>query len=86
VTGCVFSSNRTIGIGGSGMFNNRSNPTVTNCTFIGNMETASGAGGGMLNFIDSSPTVTNCTFRGICSKYRRRDVYQRQPDCDRLHL
>ncbi|MCZ6612266.1 MAG: right-handed parallel beta-helix repeat-containing protein, partial [Planctomycetota bacterium] len=44
----------------SGMYNNNTNPTVTNCTFSGN--TAFG-GGGMYN-VSSSPTVTNCTFSG----------------------
>ncbi len=46
---------------GGGMHNDGSSPTVTNCTFSGNM--ADGLGGGMSNF-GSSPTVTNCTFSG----------------------
>ena len=46
---------------GGGMLNSGSNPTVTNCSFIGN--TASQIGGGMANF-SSSPTVTNCSFIG----------------------
>ena len=45
---------------GGGMYNNNSDPTLTNCTFIGNR--ASGAGGGMYNLNSSNPTVTNCTF------------------------
>ncbi|MHC4695671.1 MAG: right-handed parallel beta-helix repeat-containing protein, partial [Planctomycetota bacterium] len=47
---------------GAGMFNDNSSPTVTNCTFSGNM--ASYHGGGMYNNNSSSPTVTNCTFSG----------------------
>ena len=49
---------------GGGMLNSGSNPTVTNCSFIGN--TASQIGGGMANF-SSSPTVTNCSFIGNTS-------------------
>jgi parallel beta-helix repeat protein len=45
---------------GGGMYNYRSSPTVTNCTFSGN--TAANHGGGMHNYENSSPTVTNCTF------------------------
>ncbi len=46
---------------GGGMYNNNSNPTVTNCTFS---ENSAGDGGGMANDFNSSPTVTNCTFSG----------------------
>jgi parallel beta-helix repeat protein len=45
-----------------GMFNWYSSPTVTNCTFSGNVVPESG--GGMLNWHSSNPTVTNCTFSG----------------------
>jgi len=45
---------------GGGMFNNGSNPTVTNCIFSGN---TANHGGGMYNKL-SDPTVTNCTFNG----------------------
>ena len=44
---------------GGGMRNEGSSPTVTNCTFTGNI--ATDRGGGMYNF-NSDPTVTNCTF------------------------
>jgi hypothetical protein len=44
---------------GGGMFNDKSSPTVTNCTFGGN--SANTSGGGMFNY-NSSPTVINCTF------------------------
>jgi len=47
---------------GGGMYNYNSSPTITNCTFSGNM-TSSSNGGGMYNN-NSSPTVTNCTFSG----------------------
>ncbi len=50
---------------GGGMFNIGSNPTVTNCTFSGNI--ADFSGGGMANFLFSSPAVTNCTFSGNSS-------------------
>lgn len=43
---------------GSGMYNENSSPTVSNCTFSGN---SAGTGGGMHNE-SSSPVVTNCTF------------------------
>ena len=43
------------------MFNNTSDPTVTDCSFIGN--TAATLGGGMTNF-NNSPTLTNT---GFCS-------------------
>ncbi len=45
---------------GAGMYNWRSTPTVTNCTFRGNVAMV---GSGMYNEF-SSPTVTNCTFSG----------------------
>ena len=53
------------GTGGGGMYNYRSSPTVTNCTFSGN--TAS-QGGGMHNYV-SSPTITNCTFSDNTAGY-----------------
>jgi len=43
------------------MRNDNSSPTITNCTFSGNMATNNG--GGMFNG-GSSPTITNCTFSG----------------------
>jgi len=57
---------------GGGMYNDRSNPTVTNCIFTGN--SASEAGGGMYNHVyneqnGGSPTVTNCTFRSNSAAY-----------------
>ena len=45
---------------GGGMYNSSSSPTVTNCTFTGNV--ASDYGGGMYNNDSSSPTVAKCTF------------------------
>jgi hypothetical protein len=47
---------------GGGMDNYQGSPTVTNCTFNGNL--ADDYGGGMCNFHDSSPKLTNCTFSG----------------------
>ncbi len=49
-------------VGGGGMINSSSSPTVTNCTFSGN-SAAFGDGGGMYNF-DSNSTVTNCILWG----------------------
>jgi hypothetical protein len=46
---------------GSGMYNNTSSPTITNCIFSGN-STISG-GGGMYNY-NASPTIINCIFSG----------------------
>jgi predicted outer membrane repeat protein len=43
---------------GGGMFNNRGNPKVANCTFTGN---SASWGSGMYNG-DSNPTLSNCTF------------------------
>ena len=43
---------------GSGMYNNSSSPTLTNCTFTGN---SAFDGGGMYND-SSSPNLTDCTF------------------------
>jgi hypothetical protein len=46
------------------MYNDGGSPTVTNCSFIGNMAlSAAGLGGGMWNN-QGSPTLTNCTFTG----------------------
>jgi parallel beta-helix repeat protein len=44
---------------GGGMYNSRSSPTLTGCTFSGN---AAGGGGGMHNSLFSDPNLTNCTF------------------------
>ena len=51
-------TNGSAGLGG-GMRNANSSPTVTNCTFSGNV--GAFGGGGMANS-GGSPTVTNCTF------------------------
>jgi hypothetical protein len=46
---------------GGGMFNNYSNPTISNTTFQGN--SAAESGGGMYNE-SSSPSISNTTFEG----------------------
>lgn len=46
------------GLGGGGMYNNNSSPTITNVVFSNN---SAGVGGGMSN-INSSPTLTSVTF------------------------
>jgi PKD domain-containing protein/parallel beta helix pectate lyase-like protein/polymorphic membrane protein len=50
---------------GGGMYNRSSSPTITNCTFTGNIARGGigSTGGGMYNK-SSSPTITNCTFTG----------------------
>ncbi|MCP4711718.1 MAG: hypothetical protein GY869_24125, partial [Planctomycetes bacterium] len=52
-------------LGGSGMHNFDSSPTITNCTFSNNFAYY---GGGMYN-ISSSPTLINCTFFGNSAYY-----------------
>jgi len=39
-----------------------SNPTITNCSFVGN--SVSYSGGGMYNHKNSNPIITNCIFHG----------------------
>jgi len=46
---------------GGGMYNDKSSPTLTNCTFSGN--SGGGGGGGMYN-VDSSPMLADCAFSG----------------------
>ena len=46
---------------GGGMYNDKSSPTLTNCTFSGNSAGGDWGGGGMYNFY-SSPTLVNCAF------------------------
>jgi len=61
VINCVFRDNRVEGWGGGGgMYNYRSSPLVSNCTFSGN-SAIYGDGGGMVN-VDCTLTVINCTF------------------------
>ncbi|MHC4756419.1 MAG: right-handed parallel beta-helix repeat-containing protein, partial [Planctomycetota bacterium] len=60
LTNCIFEGNRCQYKGG-GMFNNSSSPTVSECTFTGNVG-GGWPGGGMYNENGSGPTVTNCIF------------------------
>ncbi len=56
---------------GGGMYNYKSSPTITNCTFSSNSIDYSGdgcGGGGMYNY-QSSPTITNCIFSGNSADY-----------------
>ena len=48
-------------MGGAGLYNEGGSPTVTDCTFSGNL---GWFGGGMYNLDDSNPAVTDCTFTG----------------------
>ena len=52
---------------GGGMLNESGSPTLTNCTFTGNL--ANDYGGGMTNWNNSSPTLTNCTFTDNSAEY-----------------
>ena len=45
---------------GAGMYNNAGSPTITRCTFVGNV--AVRYGGAIHNIFDASPTITNCRF------------------------
>ncbi|MHC4622959.1 MAG: right-handed parallel beta-helix repeat-containing protein, partial [Planctomycetota bacterium] len=56
---------------GGGMYNQQSSPTVTNCTFTGNLAIS---GGGMYNN-NSNPTVTNCIFSGNSATGRAGGMY-----------
>jgi len=53
----------TASVGGGGMYNKSSSPTVANCTFRGNY---GHWGGGVYN-LEGSATVTNCTFTDNCA-------------------
>jgi len=58
--------------GGGGMYNDtEAEPTVTNCTFSGNVARR---GGGMYND-NGSPTVTDCTFSGNSADLRGGGMY-----------
>jgi len=46
---------------GGGMYNYKSSPTLTNCTFSGN---SGGSGGGGMYNVDSSPMLADCAFSG----------------------
>jgi hypothetical protein len=61
VTDCNFIDNLADWGNGGGMCNVLSSPTVTGCTFSGNIAGTNGGGGGMNNY-SSSPMVLNCTF------------------------
>jgi hypothetical protein len=64
---------------GGGLLNMSGNPTVTNCTFVGNA--ASRRGGGMYNF-SSNPIITDCKFientglhgGGICNNNSNPEI------------
>jgi hypothetical protein len=55
----ITAGNATLDYAGGGMYNYEGSPTVTNCTFIGNVA----CNGGMANQ-NSSPIITNCAFIG----------------------
>ncbi len=65
LTVCKFKANQADSYGG-GMYNyDSSSPTLTNCTFTGNLAPGNFAGGGgMFNYWYSSPAMNNCLFNG----------------------
>jgi len=67
----VFSTRTFSNRFGGGMFNNYSNPTISNTTFQGN--SAASSGGGMYNE-SSSPIISNTTFQGN-SAYNDAGMY-----------
>ncbi len=60
--GVTIANGTSSGIGGSGMYNLNSSPTLSHVTFTGNAA-AYGDGGGMYNS-NSSPTLSHVTFTG----------------------
>lgn len=58
---------------GGAMVIYRSSPTLTDCTFIGNV--AEQAGGAVYNNYSDSPTFINCTFTGNIAKDRGGALY-----------
>src|SRR5262249_12813458 len=65
---CTFSGNSSTGLySGGGIYNTgSSNPTVMNCTFVGN---SSDDFGGAMGSSASNPTILNCTFSGNWASY-----------------
>ncbi|MEO6830660.1 MAG: choice-of-anchor Q domain-containing protein, partial [Chitinophagaceae bacterium] len=55
ISGCLFSGNAA-GIGGGGLCDSTSNPSVINCTFAGN---AAPTGVGIYNIVYAAPAITN---------------------------
>jgi len=57
---------------GGGIYCCESSPTITNCTFSGNMATSNGGG---ISCYESSPTITNCTFSGNMATFDGGGIY-----------
>ncbi|MHC4573093.1 MAG: C10 family peptidase [Planctomycetota bacterium] len=66
---CAIEDN-TAGYGGGGMYSNRSNPTLTNCTFSNNSMTDDYTYGGGVHNYESSPKLINCEFVGNSASWR----------------
>jgi len=62
VTVCVANKSNIAGGDGGAIYCASSSPTVTDCTFSGNI--AKGCGGAIDCYNSSSPTVSNCAFSG----------------------
>lgn len=69
-TNCAFTGNSATGVssssgggGGGIMSEDNADPTLINCTFVGNHSTGGGPGGGLFS-VDGAPVVTNCIFWG----------------------
>jgi len=74
---CIFADNSAHRHGG-GIYNcNESNPTLTNCKFLGNFaeEPWYGCGGGMFNRSNSNPTLSNCAFNENSANYKGGGMY-----------
>ncbi|GEM_PF-716233 len=79
-------SNNTTGYGGGGMYNNRSNPTLIDCTFSNNSLTDEYTYGGGINNYESSPTLINCTFIGNDASCQGGGIYHNCWDPQTLTL
>ncbi len=61
---------------GGGMFNEFSDPTIINCTFL---ENSAVYGGGMFNW-DSDPSLINCTFYGNSAEWDGGGIHNGNSD------
>ncbi|OHB54427.1 MAG: hypothetical protein A2173_06770 [Planctomycetes bacterium RBG_13_44_8b] len=62
-------------IGGAGMLNRSSSPTIINCTFAGNAAIIYNVGAGLFNSQGSKPILVNCRFTGNCASINGAAIY-----------